>query len=176
MKFKKTKIKNLFVLFPKVVKDRRGFFYRNYCLNQFSAKGINFSIKQCNVSKNLNKGTLRGFHYTSTEHAESKIMSCLNGEIFLAIIDLRKNSKTFMNKFFIRISSINKKSIIIPAGCANAFLTLKKNTIVQYYMSDFYKKKYERSFNFKDPKFKFNWPIKPKVISVKDKTSKFYFK
>ena len=44
MKFKKTKIKNLFVLFPKVVKDRRGFFYRNYCLNQFSAKGINFSL------------------------------------------------------------------------------------------------------------------------------------
>ena len=176
MKFKKTKINNLHILTPKIVKDKRGFFFRNYCLKKFNIRGINFSVKQCNVSKNLNKGTLRGFHYTSSKHAESKIMSCVNGEIFLAVIDLRKKSKTYMKKFSIKISSNNKKSIIIPSGCANAFLTLKKNTIIQYYMSNFYNKKYERAFNFKDPKIKFNWPIKPKVISVKDKTSKFYFR
>ena len=56
----------------------------------------------------------------------------------------------------------------VPAGCANAFLTLENNTIVNYLMGDYYNKKYDCGFNFKSEDFKVKWPLKPVVISKKD--------
>ncbi len=175
MIFKKTKIKDLFLIKPKTFKDKRGFFYRNYCLESFKKKKIKFNIFQCNVSQNLKKGTLRGFHYSPISNKENKIMSCLNGELFLVVIDIRKRSSSYLKEFTIKINKENKVSVLIPAGCANASLSIKNNTIVQYYMSSSYNKKSQKSFNYKDPFLKIKWPIKPKIISKKDELSKNFF-
>ena len=49
-----------------------------------------------------------------------------------------------------------------------AFLTLKKNTLVLYYMSDIYKKNKGIGIRYNDPKLNLKWPVKPKIISVRD--------
>ena len=67
-----------------------------------------------------------------------------------------------------QIDEKNKNLIHIPKDCANAFLTLKNNTIVQYNSSNFYKPKHEKGIRYNDPLFKFKWPKKPKIISNKD--------
>ena len=58
--------------------------------------------------------------------------------------------------------------IHIPKGCANSFITLKHNTIIHYYSSQYYKPKYEKGIRYNDPIFDFKWPMKPKIISNKD--------
>ena len=45
---------------------------------------------------------------------------------------------------------------------------MKNNTIIHYYMSDFYKPKSYKGIRYNDPYFKFIWPYKPKVISKRD--------
>ena len=70
-----------------------------------------------------------------------------------------------------KISSKNKISIFIPAGCANGFLTLENNTYIQYLMSDYFEKNKNSylGIRFDDKIFsKIRWPIKPKIISKKD--------
>lgn len=62
----------------------------------------------------------------------------------------------------------------IPKGCANAFLTLKKDSIIHYYCSNRYDPKKEKGIRYNDPFFKFKWPIKPKIISEKDKSHDDY--
>ena len=66
----------------------------------------------------------------------------------------------------------NNNSLIIPKGCANAFLTLADNTIVLYYTDNYYNKKFEKGIRYNDPTFNFKWPMKPKVISIKDQNFK----
>ena len=55
-------------------------------------------MKQCNLSYNKKKFTFRGFHYSTNKHIENKILCVVNGKIENFIIDLRKNSKSYLKK------------------------------------------------------------------------------
>ena len=174
MLFQKQKIKGLMVIKPNFFKDKRGLFRRIHCLNELKLKKINFKIKQVNISENKNIQTLRGFHYQKYPFSEDKIITCIQGEIHNIVLDMRKKSKTFMKWQSFKLSEQNRLGLLIPKGCANAYLTLKKKTWMLYFHSQFYKPGYEKSIKYDDPKFNFDWPKIPKVISKKDNSIKFF--
>ena len=97
MKLKKTKIMNMYLIEPELFKDKRGIFRRNYCQKKINKKNIFFKIKQCNVSENFKKGTLRGFHYQKKSKKDLKIITCIRGNILNVSIDLKKKLKTFFS-------------------------------------------------------------------------------
>ena len=169
MKFTKTKLSDLYLIEPELFKDKRGVFRRNFCQKEIRKKKIIFKIKQCNVSENFKKGTLRGFHFQKKSKNDSKIITCIKGSILNVTIDLRKNSRSFLKYQKIKLSSKNRNSILVPGKCANAFLTLEDNTIIQYYMSAFFNKKQDGGIRYNDQYFNIKWPLKPKIISSKDK-------
>ena len=168
MIFEKQKIDGLFLIKPSPYEDNRGIFHRSYCDAELAKAGINFIVKQGNISENFKKHTLRGFHYQKQPSNESKIISCITGSLFNVVIDLRKNSETYHQSVALNISSYLKDSIHVPSGCANAFLTLEDNTIVHYYMGDSFNPNTYSGFRYDDPMFSVKWPFEPKVISEKD--------
>ena len=93
----------------------------------------------------------------------------MRGSIFHSAVDLRKDSKTFMQNFNIQLKSSDNYSLIIPPLCANAYLTLENNTVIHYYMGDFFEKNKYKGFRYNDPLFNINWPFKPKIINNRDK-------
>ena len=169
MKLKKLKFEGFYLFSSKSHYDERGHFRRHFCKDFLKKKKINLDIKQGNVSHSFKKGTLRGFHFKKGKSKETKILSCLTGSIFHVAIDLRKKSRTYKKTFSIILDSKNKESIIIPPKCANAILTLKDNTILHYYMSDFFEAKKYSGIRYNDPSLKIKWPIKPKIINFRDK-------
>ena len=66
------------------------------------------------------------------------------------------------------VSEKNNLSILLPKGFANAYMTLKNNTKILYYMSAYYKPSKEKSIRYNDKFFSIKWPSKPKCISTKD--------
>ena len=168
MKLKKLKFKGFYLLSFKSFNDNRGYFKRHFCKKFLKKKKIVLDIKQGNVSHTFKKATLRGFHYKKGKSKETKILSCLTGKIFHVAIDLRKKSKTYKKTFSIILDSKNKESIIIPPHCANAILTLEDNTILHYYMSDFFEEKKYSGIRYNDPNLKIKWPLKPKIINFRD--------
>ena len=74
---------------------------------------------------------------------EAKLVRCTMGAIFDVIIDLRPNSKTFMQWIAIELTAENRKMIYIPEGFAHGFLTLEDDTEVFYQMSEFYSPGYD---------------------------------
>ena len=166
----KTKFKDLLIIKKKKYKDNRGYFLRDFCEKEL--KKINFRIKQINISFNRKNLTLRGFHYQKKPYEEAKIITCLNGKIFNVCIDLRKKSKNYLKHYKIILSENDNKSLLVPKGFANCYLTLKPNTKILYYMSQFYKPGSASSFKYNDKYFSIKWPKKPKVISKKDIDSK----
>ena len=168
MKLKKTKFKNTFIIENKKKNDRRGFFMRGYCQNVIKMKGINFKVKQTNFSFNKKKLTLRGFHYQNYPHAENKIITCIKGKILLVLLNINKKSSNYLKHIKIQLSSNMNKSVLVSKECATAFLTLEKETLVFYYMSNYYKKNKSMGIKYNDPKLKIKWPFKPKIISEKN--------
>ena len=168
MNFISQKINGLFLIIPDAHSDERGVFRRSFCKEIFEKNGLSFNVLQGNISENFNKHTLRGFHYQSSPSNESKIISCVTGSLFNIVLDLRRNSNTYKQWCAIEINSQERQSIHVPSGCANAFLTLEDNTIVHYYMNDYYNPTTYNGIRYNDPAFSFKWPFEPKKISDKD--------
>lgn len=168
MKFQEHSISGLYTIIPVIHQDERGGFHRSFCEEELTKHGINFEVKQGNISVNLKKHTLRGFHHQSEPTKESKILTCVIGSIYNVVLDLRRDSKTKKQWVAIEISSEKRESIHVPAGCSNAFLTMSDNTIVHYYMGDLFSPDTYRGIRYNDPRFGFEWPCEPAVISEKD--------
>ena len=168
MKFIKQNIDGVYLIQPEPFEDKRGMLRRNYCKKELKTNSINFDIKQINVSENIKKYTLRGFHYQKKPYGEDKIISCINGAIYDIVLDLREDSKTYKSWESYELTQKNRMSIIVPKGCANAYLTLENNTWILYYHSEYYKKRSEKRIRYNDPTFNFRWPNLPKVISDED--------
>ncbi len=171
MKFVETELKGAFIVEPEILEDERGLFARTWCRKEFEQQGLNPNVNQCNISFNRYKGTLRGMHYQASPFEEAKIVRCTMGTIYDVIVDLRPDSKTFVQWTAVELSAENRKMIYIPEGFAHGFLTLVDRTEVFYQMSEFYAPEHAMGVRWNDPSFNIKWPIDVKVISEKD--SKF---
>ena len=168
MNFSELSISGTFIIEPELFCDERGVFRRHYCTEEYAKHGINTEVMQGNVSENPHQYTLRGFHYQLEPHAEGKTVSCITGAVYNIVVDLRKKSKTYLKWEAVTLDSERRNQIYVPPGCANAFLTIKQNTIVHYYMSQLYAPNSYRGFSYRDPKFNFKWPGPIEHISEKD--------
>ncbi|MBI4208581.1 MAG: dTDP-4-dehydrorhamnose 3,5-epimerase family protein [Deltaproteobacteria bacterium] len=169
MKFVELGLRGVWLIEPEVFTDERGAFHRSFCAREFEQQSLVSTVVQGNVSENPHEGTLRGFHFQLPPFEEAKTISCLTGALFDIIVDLRPDSQTFMQWVSAEFSAANHRSLYIPAGCANAWLTTAPHTTVHYYMSELYSLSSYRGFRYNDPVFNFRWPSEPRIISEKDR-------
>jgi dTDP-4-dehydrorhamnose 3,5-epimerase len=169
MKFTKLRIPGVWLIEPEVHSDIRGSFHRDFCAREFAAHGLEARVVQGNISENLVKGTLRGFHYQVEPHGEAKTLSCLVGGVYDIVLDLRPSSPTYRKWEAVTFSAQDRRSLYVPAGCANAWITTESQTTLHYYMSEFYVADAGRGIRYNDPSFDFSWPAEPTVISDRDR-------
>ena len=168
MRFSKQKLPGVFIIEPEPYSDERGLLRRHFCQREFAEQDIMTDVKQCNVSENKKRHTLRGFHYQLPPYGENKVISCIKGAIYDIVVDLRKESKTYLKWHSFELTEENRLSLYVPIGCANAYLTKEDNTWILYYHSEFFFPRAEGGIRYNDPFFKFKWPAEPKIISEKD--------
>jgi dTDP-4-dehydrorhamnose 3,5-epimerase len=174
MKFVEQSIPGVFCVRPEPFVDQRGLFRRHFCQREFSEHGIPIDVRQCNISENNFRHTLRGFHYQKPPHLEGKFLSCIRGSIYDIVVDLRPDSSSYLRWLPFELTEENRLSLYVPPGCANAYLTLQDNTWILYCHSEFYTPGAEGGIRYNDPFFKFEWPAKPAVISDKDANYPFF--
>jgi len=166
--FTETKLAGAFVIEPERRADKRGFFARTYCRQEFEEHGLNPDVVQCNVSFNKRKGTLRGMHYQAAPFAEVKLVRCTSGSIYDVIIDLRPASTTFKQYFAAELSAENRRMLYIPEDFAHGFQTLQDDTEVFYQMAQGYSAEHARGVRWNDPAFGIEWPKDERIIIQRD--------
>ena len=112
MKFLPLNIQGAYLIELEEYRDERGSFARQFCMNEFLQNGIDFQIKQCNISKNYKKNTLRGMHYQKMPYPEKKMVSCLRGRCLDVFVDLRKDSPTYLSWEAVELSEKDNKSCL----------------------------------------------------------------
>ncbi len=168
MKIIKTKISGLYVLEPEKREDNRGYFTRVFAKDELAKNLIKYNIAHINRSMTVKKGMIRGMHFQKSPMAEDKIVQCINGSIFDVAIDLRPKSKTYGKWFGVKLSAKEMNMLLVPKGFAHGFQALEKNTVIQYFVSQYYSPSHERGIKWNDPLFKIKWPIKKVTVSEKD--------
>lgn len=161
------------------VGDARGFLSRLFCADELAAAGWQKPIAQINHTRTSQRGTIRGLHYQSLPHAEMKLVTCIRGEVWDVVVDLRSHSPTFLQWHAQTLSSDNGHALMIPEGYAHGFQTLSDDCELLYLHTEAYAPQAEAALRFDDPRLAITWPSLVNEISARDQlhpllTSKFY--
>lgn len=164
MKKIKTKFKDFFILKSKNNYDLRGHLREIYNQKILNKK---FIFDYYSYSK---KNTIRGLHL-QIKNPQDKLIVVIKGKVLDICVDLRKNSKTYLQIFTKIISDKNGTSLFVPKGFAHGFLALSDENIILYKNSNYRNKSTEISIDIFDEELCLNFPKKKYVISKKDKSS-----
>jgi dTDP-4-dehydrorhamnose 3,5-epimerase len=152
--------------------DHRGFFQERF--SDLDSYGISHqTIVQENISFSR-KGVLRGWHWQLPPVAQAKLVTCVNGAILDACIDIRRESPTFGEIFTFELDSSKLNSVWIPVGFAHAFQSLADQVLVLYSTTALFNPGLSRSINPLDDSLPINWPIADPILSEKDASAPLF--
>ncbi|MFP3597582.1 dTDP-4-dehydrorhamnose 3,5-epimerase [Chryseobacterium sp. SIMBA_029] len=169
MKIRETPLKDCYVLEPTIFEDDRGYFFEKYNEQKFEElTGMNGHFVQDNISKS-SYGVLRGLHLQKGEHAQAKLVSCLEGKVFDVAVDLRRDSPTFGQWFGIELTPENKLQLYVPRGFGHGFSVLSETAIFSYKCDNFYNKDSEGSVIWNDLDLNIDWKLPLDIIQLSEK-------
>lgn len=127
--------------------------------------GIDFEIHEVLLSTSAKK-VLRGLHFQESPHSTAKLVACLSGEIFDAVVDLRTKSPTYLKTFTTRLSAKDNVMIFIPEGLAHGFYAYEDNSTILYMTSDVFSPKHDSGILWNSAGIE--WPDPNPIISERD--------
>jgi dTDP-4-dehydrorhamnose 3,5-epimerase len=170
MDFIASPLKGCYCIEPTIFDDNRGYFMESFNEKTFFEKtGEQIHFVQDNQSFS-SRGVLRGLHYQTGEHAQSKLIRVLSGEILDVAVDIRPDSEAYGQHVAIILSADNQKQFFIPKGFAHGFLVLSETATIFYKCDNFYNKASEGGIIYNDPTLNIDWqfPEAELIISEKD--------
>jgi dTDP-4-dehydrorhamnose 3,5-epimerase len=166
--FTPTELNGVWLLDQERRADSRGYFARSFCSGEFAAHGLPTSFVQCNISYNMQRGTLRGMHWQADPYPEGKLVRCTRGAIFDVAVDLRNDSPTRHRWVGFELTVETGRSLYIPAGFGHGFQTLTDDAEVFYQMTENYQPGLARGARWDDQAFAIAWPLPDPILSDRD--------
>lgn len=161
----KTTIEGCYIVQPRVFQDHRGKFVKPFHYEDLKKAGIDLEITEEYYSVSR-KNVLRGLHFQTPPKSTAKLVTCVKGQIFDAVVDLRKQSNTYGKVFSIELSEENNRLLYIPEGLAHGFCSLDDHSLMLYMCSEMYAPDNDTGIHWKSAGIE--WPIKNPVVSDKD--------
>lgn len=169
MKVESLAIPDVKLITPKRFGDDRGYFSETYNAEAFRAAGIDCAFLQDNHSYSKRKGTVRGLHFQSPPHAQSKLVRVLRGSILDVAVDARKSSPTFGKWVSAKLSAENGVQIFVPRGFLHGFATLEPDTEVAYKVDDYYSRECDGGVTWNDADLGIDWGVDPRDAQLSEK-------
>lgn len=168
-----TNLKDCYILEPKRFGDERGYFES---VTDAELKSLGFN-KIFQVSNSLSgKGIVRGLHFQKDPYCQAKVVRCHRGAVLDIVVDMRKDSETYGKWTSVELTPENGRMLYVPRGFAHGFVSLKDDTLFEYYVDNKYMPRMEGGILWNDPNLNINWEeifakyeINEPVLSGKDK-------
>lgn len=149
--------------------DERGRFTRLFCAKELAEIGHVKPIVNVNHSYTQKAGTIRGLHFQHPPDCEVKIVTCLRGAVWDCVVDIRKNSPTFLHWVGVELTKANRRMMYVPEGFAHGFQALTDDVELLYFHTQYYARQSEGGLRFDDPRLEIAWPMPVTVVSDRDR-------
>jgi len=162
------KISGLIVVSPSVFDENRGSIWTSYNTNKIGGllpDSLHFKHDKFSISK---KNVLRGIH---GDHKSWKLVSCVSGKILQVVVDMRKNSSTYLSYECFDLGSHNHQMVLIPPGLGNAFYVKSEYATYHYklaYQGDYVDADEQFTVTWDDPRINIDWPSNNPILSERD--------
>ena len=167
MNFTKTALTGVLVVEPDVFRDERGFFLETFSRSKYARGGIDCEFLQDNHSRSQ-RNTIRGLH-AQRQHPQGKLVRVLSGAILDVVVDIRRDSPTYLKWISVELSADNFRQIYVPPGFAHGICITSDVADIEYKCTDYYDPKDELRIAWNDPAIGIRWPIENPILSDKDR-------
>lgn len=170
--FEKLELEGAYKITPFYNDDVRGGFLKDYSKEMFANNGIDYDLAEVFYTIS-HKGVVRAMHFQRVKQ-QAKVVRCVSGKVYDVIIDLRKNSPTFMKWKGFYLTGENMVELLVPEGFGHGYLVLE-DSVVSYKCNEKFYGEYDGGVKYDDPDMGIIWPFdeiggKEKVILAdKDK-------
>ena len=154
------------IIEPRIHGDDRGVFFESWNKAGWATHGLDLDFVQSNVSVS-GRGVLRGMHY-QWPHAQGKVVSVLEGEVYDVAVDIRRGSPNFGQSTAVVLSADNRREFWIPEGYAHGFVVLSERAIFHYLCTAPYVREADAGLRWNDARLAIDWPISAPSLSAKD--------
>ena len=139
----------------------------------FDENTVDFKVRETRIYSMPKEGTFFGIHYREESSPMTKFVTVIKGRGLDYIIDLRKESPTYLQWESFELSEENALAALIPAGFGHAFISLQNDTMQLYSVDRSGNDAYSKQINYKDPKIGLKLPVPISEISDYDLSAPF---
>ncbi len=165
MKVDKTDLEGVLKITPPTIfEDFRGTYIEMYNEKLYREAGIEVDFVQDDISHST-RHVLRGFH---GDQVTWKLISCLYGCLYVAIVNNDKDSPQYKQWTSFTISDHNHTQILIPPKHGLGFVVMSDSAIFHYKQSTYYDRPGQFTLMWNDPELGVWWPIDKPVLSMRD--------
>ncbi|MFN2135348.1 MAG: dTDP-4-dehydrorhamnose 3,5-epimerase family protein [Candidatus Promineifilaceae bacterium] len=142
--------------------DDRGRFLETFRKEWFPQRA--WEELQCNRSDSQ-ANVLRGLHYHFHQIDYWYVMA---GSMRVALVDIRRQSPTYLNSYVIEMGEPHDRGLYIPSGVAHGFVAVTSVTLTYTVDKYFDGGKDEFGVAWNDPAFNLNWGVQEPILSGRD--------
>ena len=169
MRVEALRIAGAVLLVPEEHEDDRGSFRRVLAVEDLRLLGLDPHIDQVSAATNRRAGTIRGMHYQTAPHEESKTLWCSAGAVFDVLVDLRPEQPTYGEWLSVQLSADAPSALHVPPGVAHGYQTLEDDSEMVYLISTPHVPASSRSLSWQDPTLRIEWPLPVTSMSQRDR-------
>lgn len=158
----KTALEGLLRLDLDVHRDGRGSF-----AEAWNSRDSSFKIHQVNFSMSAIKGTFRGLHYQDP-NPQTKIVFAVRGAVLDVVVDVRRDSPTYLRSASFELTPDNGIGVYVPAGFAHGWLSLEDRSQICYLVEGSWSKPDEKGIRYDDPALDLKLPAPVRVVAPRD--------
>ena len=161
-------ISEIRIITPTAHNENRGAIWTSYSADQLDGlipEKLKFKHDKFSISKH---NVLRGIH---GDHKSWKLVSCVHGAVMQVVVDLRKDSPTYLLHEVFDIGAHNHTMILIPPGFGNAFYVKSENATYHYklaYDGAYADVSEQFTVAWNDPSINIKWPTSTPILSNRD--------
>jgi len=162
-------IKGLWLLKPEIFEDMRGDIWTSFVkkeVEKLLPNNLQFNHDKFSSSS---QNVLRGIHGDTKSW---KLVTCIYGEIHQVVVDLRKDSPTYLNWQGFQINRKNQLLVLIPPNMGNAYHVCSHEAVYHYklaYEGDYFDADDQFSLKWNDKRIGINWSTSQPILSNRDR-------
>ena len=162
-------IPDVVVIKPSVFNDLRGNIYTSYnkqIYKELLNRDLEFAHDKFAESK---FNVLRGLH---GDNKTWKLVSCVFGEIYEVVVDMRPDSPTYLKWDAWNLNSNNYSQVLIPPNFVNGYYVMSEKAVFHYklaYGGEYIDAAEQITIVWNDEKINIDWPVKNPILQDRDK-------
>lgn len=167
--FEPTEIPDVVHIVPRHFGDERGMFAEFFKQSDFEKNGLPGNFVQLNYSSSV-QNVLRGLHFQQNPHAQGKLVTVVQGEVFDVAVDIRKGSPTYGKWVGKTLTAKDHNMLYIPPGFAHGYYVVSTEAQFFYGCTSEYNPQAEGGIVWNDPEIGIVWPTENPIIAERDAT------